>query len=29
MLGVLLGSLGFAIAGFVYGWSIGAVIGLT
>ena len=29
MLGVLLGSLGFAIAGFVYEWSIGAVIGLT
>ncbi|PAT06173.1 magnesium transporter [Corynebacterium hadale] len=29
MLGVLLGSLGFTIAGFVYGWSIGAVIGLT
>ena len=29
LLGVLLGSLGFLIAGFVYGWSIGTVIGLT
>ena len=29
LLGVLLGSLGFLIAGFVYGWDIGTVIGLT
>jgi magnesium transporter len=29
MLGLLLGSLGFAIAGFVYSPAIGAVIGLT
>lgn len=29
MLGLLLGTLGFGIAGLVYSWEIGAVIGLT
>ena len=29
MLGATLGGLGFVIASLVYGWSIGAVIGLT
>lgn len=29
LLGTVLGSLGFIIAGLVYGWAIGAVIGLT
>lgn len=29
LLGLLLGSLGFVIAGLVYSWEIGAVIGLT
>lgn len=29
LLGAVLGSLGFIIAGLVYGWAIGAVIGLT
>lgn len=29
LLGVLLGALGFVIAGAFYGWQIGAVIGLT
>ena len=29
MLGLLLGTLGFVIAGLVYDWEIGAVIGLT
>lgn len=29
MLGVVLGGLGFAITGLLYGWAIGAVIGLT
>ena len=29
MLGLLLGSLGFVLAGLVYSWQIGAVIGLT
>lgn len=29
MLGLLLGTLGFVIAGLVYSWDIGAVIGLT
>ncbi len=29
LLGVLLGTLGFAIAGLFYGWDVGAVIGLT
>lgn len=29
MLGLLLGTLGFAIAGFIYDWHLGLVIGLT
>ena len=29
LLGVLLGALGFVIAGLFYGWDVGAVIGLT